>query len=396
MGYQDSMLAQILRLITKDGIEGAINKYLGDKWVKKFNTKNHLTVMLYGQITGKDSLRDIVRGLKVHKNKLYHLGIKGFSKSSLSEANKKRDWRIFREIFYIIKERKEMMSGKHGFRFNNKLYLLDTTFIELAISLFPWAVYRKRKGGIKLHTLIDVDGLLPEVVVVSEARSHDLAYVEEVTRDIIRDSIIVFDRGYVDYRWFGELEKRGLYFVTRAKKRMEYVVSGQLKVSKRAKDKGVIEDNVIEFIDDRNIKHYPYEMRMVVYKDPESGKKFEFITNNFVLSPLTIAKLYKKRWDIELFFKWIKQNLKIKSFLGTSKNAVLIQIWTALIYYLILSYIRFQGRYPKSLTFFAKIIPEILFSNTDFIDILQIDDNEGINLIKKKINSPPLLFSRNT
>ena len=149
MGYQDSMLAQILRLITKDGIEGAINKYLGDKWVKKFNTKNHLTVMLYGQITGKDSLRDIVRGLKVHKNKLYHLGMKGFSKSSLSEANKKRDWRIFREIFYIIKERKEMMSGKHGFRFNNKLYLLDTTFIELAISLFPWAVYRKRKGGDK-------------------------------------------------------------------------------------------------------------------------------------------------------------------------------------------------------------------------------------------------------
>jgi len=394
MGYQDSMLSQIVRTITDLGIEGAIRRYSGDKWVKKFNTKNHLTVMLYGQIGGKDSIRDIIHSLKVHQNKLYHLGIKGFSRSTLSESNKKRDWRIFRDIFYIMKERMEGISMGHGFRFHNKLYLLDTTFVELPLGLFPWAVYRRRKGGIKLHTLVEGGGMIPEVVVVSEARSHDLAYVDEVIRGILPDSIIVFDRGYIDYRWFGELEERGVYFVTRAKKRMEYVVSGQHKINSLSQRSGVIEDNEIVFVDDRNIKHYSKKMRLIRYKDPESGRKFEFITNNFILSPLTIAKLYKKRWDIEKFYKWIKQNLKIKSFLGTSKNAVLIQIWVAMIYYLLLTYIKYQCRYPKSLTFLRKIIPEVLFDNISFYDILRINDREGIKVIKEKINSPPLLFSK--
>ncbi len=394
MGHQNTMLSQIVRLIMRYGIERAINRYSGDKWVKKFNSKNHLTVMLYGQITGKDSLRDIINGLKVNESKLYHLGIKGFSKSSLSEANKKRDWRIFRDIFYEMKDRMEGIRPGHGFKFTNKLYLMDTTLIKLTLSLFPWAVYKKRKGGIKLHTLIDAEGMIPEVVLVKEARSHDLAYVDEVVKDVIRDSIIVFDRGYIDYRWFGKLYERGIYFVSRAKKNMEYAVSGQQDINELSRRNGVIEDNEIVFIDDRNINHYPYKMRMVVFKDNESGEIFEFITNNFRLSALTIAKLYKKRWRIETFFKWIKQNLKIKTFLGTSENAVLVQIWTALIYYLLLSYIKFQGRTPKSLTFLAKVIPEVLFSPVNFIDILRINNSKGINTIKKKINSPPLLFPR--
>jgi len=252
--------------------------------------------MLYAQITGRDSLREIIHTLKAHERKLYHLGLKGFSRSTLSESNSKRDWRIFRDIFYIIKERMEGIYGGHGFKFNNKLYLLDSTFIELSLGLFPWATYRKRKGGIKLHTLIDAEGMIPEVVVVSEARSHDLAYVDEVVKCVLPDSIIVFDRGYIDYRWFGELDRRGVYFVTRTKKRMKYIVSGQQKLNTLSKNRGVIEDNEIEFIDDRNIRHYPNKMRLVRFKDPETGREFEFITNNFKLSALTIAKLYKKRW----------------------------------------------------------------------------------------------------
>ena len=394
MGYQDTMLSQIIRLITRLGIEGAIRKYSGDKWVKRFNTKNHLTVMLYAQITGRDSIREIIHTLKVHERKLYHLGIKGFSRSTLSDSNSKRDWRIFRDIFYIIKERIEGMSSGHGFRFNNKLYLLDSTLVELCLGLFPWATYRKRKGGIKLHTLVDASGMLPEVVVVSEARSHDLAYVNKVVKRVLPDSIIVFDRAYIDYRWFGELHERGLYFVTRAKKRMEYVVSGQQEINSLSRRRGVIEDNEIVFVDDRNIKHYPHKMRLIRFKDPETAREFEFITNNFKLSALTIVKLYKKRWEIENFYKWIKQNLKIKSFLGTSKNAVLIQIWSALIYYLLLSYIKKQGRFSKPISFLARVIPEVLFDPVNLIDILRIKDNEGIKIVKKKINSPPTLFSR--
>jgi len=383
MGYQDTMLSQIIRLITRFGIEGAIRRYSGDKWVKRFNTKNHLTIMLYAQITGRDSLREIIHTLKAHERKLYHLGLKGFSRSTLSESNSKRDWRIFRDIFYIIKERMEGIYGGHGFKFNNKLYLLDSTFIELSLGLFPWATYRKRKGGIKLHTLIDAEGMIPEVVVVSEARSHDLAYVDEVVKCVLPDSIIVFDRGYIDYRWFGELDRRGVYFVTRTKKRMEYIVSGQQRLNTLSKNRGVIEDNEIEFIDDRNIRHYPNKMRLVRFKDPETGRKFEFITNNFKLSALTIAKLYKKRWDIEKFYRWIKQNLKIKSFLGTSKNAVLVRIWTALIYYLLLTYVKKQGKFSKSISFLARIIPEVLFDSVNLIDILRINDREGIKIVKK-------------
>ncbi len=392
MGYQDTMLSQIMRIITKMGIEGAIRRYMGDKWVKRFRAKDHLTVMLYAQITGRNSLREIIHTLKVHERKLYHLGIKGFSRSTLSDSNNKRDWRIFRDIFYIMKERLEG-GGKRGFKFMNKLYLLDSTYIELSLGLFPWAVYRKRKGGIKLHTLLEGREMIPEVVVMSEARSHDLAYVDDVIRRILPDSIIVFDRGYIDYRWFGELHERGLYFVTRAKKRMEYVVSGQLPVNSLSRRRGVIKDSEIVFVDDRNIKHYPYKMRLIRFKDPKTGREFEFITNNFKLSALTIAKLYKKRWDIEKFFKWIKQNLRIKSFLGTSKNAVLIQIWTALIYYLFLHYIKKQGKPSGSITFLAQIIASVIFDSVDLIEILRIKDNEGIKNLKKKNKSSPKIFS---
>jgi len=228
MGYQYTMLEHLINLIIKKfGFQKIVRAHEGDKWVKKFDTKSHFTVMMYGQITGKDSLRDIVNGLKMHESKLYHLGLKGFSKSSLSDAGRKRDWEIWREIFYEIKGRIEGR-GKHGFRFKGKLYLLDSTIIELSIGLFEWASYRRRKGGIKLHTLLEVDRMIPEVVVVGEARGHDISYAREMVEGIIQDSIIVFDRGYIDYGWFRELDEKGIYFVTRAKRGMDYVVSGQM------------------------------------------------------------------------------------------------------------------------------------------------------------------------
>jgi hypothetical protein len=324
--------------------------------------------ILYSQITQKDSLRDIVTGLSTHVSRWYHLGITGIHKSTLSDANAKRDYRIFEGLFYHLLTRCKNLTPKHKFRFKNPLYTIDASTIDLCLSVFPWAKFRTTKGAIKLHCLYDHSGALPTFLTVTDGKRHDVRVVKDNTFPLSPDSIISVDKAYIDYTWLHSLDEQGVWFVTRAKSNIDYAVVGQHPIS----GKGVLSDERISLQGQLTKAKYSKELRLIRYYDEEREKMLTFLTNNFKLAATTIAQIYKSRWQIELFFKWIKQNLKIKSFLGTSKNAVLTQIWVAMCYYLLLTYIKYQTKYSFSLLQLSRVIREMLFERNALIDILTL------------------------
>jgi len=249
---------------------------------------------------------------------------------------------------------------------------MDSTLIKLCLSLFPWAEYRKRKGALKLHTLLDHSGCLPSFITVTHGRCHDLKVVQDESYgfpQLLPDSIVTVDRAYIDFIWFNTLTLQRIHFVTRAKQNLKYEVIGQ---HTQPKNKAVVSDQIIRLTDKETKKDYPQNLRLVTYYDKEKDRKLVFLTNNFKLAAATIAELYKHRWQIETFFKWIKQNLKIKTFLGTSENAVMTQVWAAMIYYLLLTFIKFQTRYAWSMHELARIIGEVLLEHVDIIEILKL------------------------
>jgi hypothetical protein len=324
--------------------------------------------ILYSQITQKDSLRDIVTGLSTHVSQWYHLGITGIHKSTLSDANAKRDYRMFEGLFYHLLARCKNLTPKHKFRFKNPLYTIDASTIDLCLSVFPWAKFRTTKGAIKLHCLYDHSGALPTFLTVTDGKRHDVRVVKDNKFPLSPDSIISVDKAYIDYTWLNSLDEQGVWFVTRAKSNIDYAVVGQHPIS----GKGVLSDEQISLQGQLTKAKYSKELRLIRYYDEEREKMLIFLTNNFKLAATTIAQIYKSRWQIELFFKWIKQNLKIKSFLGTSKNAVLTQIWVAMCYYLLLTYIKYQTKYSFSLLQLSRVIREMLFERKALIDILTL------------------------
>jgi hypothetical protein len=324
--------------------------------------------MLYSQIKQKDSLRDIETGLQAHVSRWYHLGLTAVHRSTLSDANTKRDYRIFENMFYHLLARCRDHTPKHRFRFKNPLYTIDATTIDLCLSVFPWAKFRKTKGAIKMHCLYDHSGALPSFLTVTDGKRHDVRVVKEGSFPLSPDSIISIDKAYIDYKWLYSLDNNRIWFVTRAKSNINYEVTGQHEVS----DKKVLSDERIALKGPLTKKRYPKELRLIRFYDTVHKKTLTFLTNNFRLSSTTIASIYKSRWQIELFFKWIKQNLKIKSFLGTSKNAVMTQIWIAMIYYLLLSYIKYQTKYGHSLLQLSRVVREMLFERKNLIDVLTL------------------------
>lgn len=302
----------------------------------------------------------------------YHIGLKKVCRSTLSDAMRKRDWRIYECIFYEVLSRCKSITPKHKFKFRSPLYTLDSSVIDLCLSMFFWAKFRRTKGALKLHTLLDNSGSIPTFLVITEGRNQDIRVAKEVNFQLLSDSIITIDRGYVDFEWFYSLEKKGIYFVSRMKKGIKYEIIGQQEVRDINRKKGVTFDLIIRLFSQKGKKEYPKELRLIGFKDPETQKEFTFLTNNFKLSCYAICLIYKARWQIELFFKWIKQNLKIKTFLGTTKNAVLTKIWIAMIYYLILSYIKYQTKYKYSLLELTRIFKEALFFRVSLIDILSL------------------------
>lgn len=363
-----TIFGELLKLLPRHQFDRAVEEWCGDRYVKKFTTWQQLVTMLYSQIGQKDSLRDIATGLTAHAARWYHLGLSGVSKSTLADANNRRDYRIFESLFYNLMRRCKDLTPKHRFRFNNPLYSIDATTIDLCLSMFPWAKFRTAKGAIKMHCLYDHSGALPTFIIVTDGKKHDVRVAKEHEFPLVPDSIVSVDKAYVDYKWLRSLQDKGVWFVTRAKRNIDYVVVGQHV----AKGKGILSDEHIALQGPLTKTYYPDDLRLIRFHDDARNKTLVFLTNNFKLAASTIAQIYKSRWQIELFFKWIKQNLKIKSFLGTSKNAVLTQVWVAMCYYLLLSYIKYQTKFGNSLLYLSRVIRETLFERKTLIDILTL------------------------
>jgi len=361
-----TVLSQMQSLISGYDFKNAVSEYNGDKGVKVFSTKNLLSVMLYVHMAAKQSLRDVIDSLESKRNLWYHLGLQSLSRNNLSYALQNRPHQIFAKTFYTLLGRFHNERGRvHDKRFKFKMPLrtIDSTTISLCLSLFDWAHFRKKKGGIKLHVLLNNRDQLPEFVNYSNAERHDITAADSFP--IASNSMYVFDKGYSCFDFLAKINTNRAYFVTRTKTNTQYRI---LELQKKSHP-DIRADWIVQFSSYKS-KDYPEKLRVVRYHDQETKKIYEFMTNNFTLSAKSIADIYKSRWDIELFFKWIKQNLKIKTFIGTSENAVRIQIWTALITFLLTEYIRFISKtsFPILKTF--RVLSENLLFNRELSELL--------------------------
>ena len=370
--YRNTVFSQLMQLICQYRFKKCVDQYEGDKYTKRFSCWQQLITLLFAQAKSLTSLRDIELSLRSRMKNWYHLGLKTMAKSTLSDANNNRSADIFRDTFYSLLEKCRELSPRHGFRFKNPLYSFDSTLIDVCLSLYPWATYRTKKGAFKIHTLLDHCGYLPSFMVVTDGKTHDINVVKDDSYgfpSLSPDSILLIDRAYIDYNWLYSLTRSKLFFVMKAKNNMNYTVLGQQEFTK---NKSVVSDGLIMLSGVTSQDNYPEKLRMVTFIDPETAEHHVFITNNFKLAARTIADLYKSRWLIEIFFKWIKQNLKIKSFLGTSKNAVMTQIRAAMIYYLLLAFIKFQTKCRHSLHELTRIVGELLLDSIYLVEILTI------------------------
>lgn len=364
-----TVFSELLKLIPRFHFDRVVSNYQGDRYTRSFTTWKQFITILYSQITRKDSLREIETGLLAQSSRLYHLGLNPVRRSTLSDANNRRDYRLFEELFYHLLSRCKSLTPKHKFRFKNELHSIDATTIDLCLSIFPWARFRKAKGAIKLHCQYDHSGALPSFMVATDGKQHEARVMKEQKFPLAPESIVSLDRGYLDFKWLYSLTQEKVYFVTRAKKNFKYQV---VSTHKEPKKEEVLQDQKIQLEGFYSNKDYPKTLRRIEYCDPENNKKLVFLTNNFKLAASTIAAIYKARWQIELFFKWIKQNLKILSFLGTTKNAVMTQIWIAMCYYLLLTYIKYQNKFAHSLLVLSRVIRETLMQKKALPDILNL------------------------
>jgi len=382
MPHYNTVLHQFLAMTPRHRFDKFVEALDGDRYVKTFSAWNQFTTLLYAQASGKDSLREISNGLLTQGSRTYHLGLPTkVPRSTLSDANTKRDYRIYEKLFYALLERCRDLTPKHKFRFKNPLYSLDATIIDLCLAMFPWAKFRKRKGALKLHYQFDHAGELPVFLRVTTGKRHELVVAKEEF-PISPDSIYCFDKAYIDWSWFRRITDEKAFFVTRAKDNLKASYVGQ---QERPKRKGVLFDFNIATENFYARKDYPYPLRLIGFWDTETGRYLEFLTNNFTLSAATIAAIYKARWQIEIFFKWIKQNLKIKSFLGTSKNAVLTQVWVAMCYYLLLAYLKYQTRYRDSLFYLHRVVKETLMERVSLIDLLNLNPSRLARLKRQDL-----------
>lgn len=377
MKYQSTVFRQLLEFVPRDSFQRIVRQYEGDKRVRTFRCWDQFMALVYAQIRSLDSLRAIKTGLEAQSRHWYHLDIQSISKSTFADANNKRPSEIYQTLFDYLLQKCQQFSRKH-FEFNNPIRSIDATVIDLCYSLFPWAKYRTTKGAIKLHVELEHNGYLPEMVVITEGNIHESQVFKGI--EFKPDSIYTFDRGYHDFKVYNKIHKSGAKFVARAKKDMNYAVLAE----QSSIHENVISDEEIQVpwlhrTQASKRPKYPDILRLVTYEDPETGKVYRFITNIEDMKAETIALIYKQRWQIELFFKWIKQNLKIKSFIGTSKNAVMTQIWIAMIVYLLIWYFKHQTKYDGSLLTLIRILNELLFSRVYLLDILGMTNSHPPN-----------------
>ena len=361
-----TVLSQMQSIIFGYDFRKTVNEYNGDKGIRSLTTANLMSIMLYVHMARKQSLRDIVDSLMSKRNLWYHLGLTSISRNNLSYALQNRSSEIFEKTFYMLLGKLQKERGTatdKRFKFKMPVKSIDSTTISLCLSLFDWAKFRITKGGIKLHVVYDNKEQLPEFINISAAGSHDITKAK--TFPIKAESIYAMDKGYICFKFFQKVAQNKAFFVTRTKSNTRY------RILKRntQKQKNIKADWTVKLTGVK-ADEYSGNLRVVKYKDLETGKTYEFLTNNFRLSAQSIADVYKARWDIELFFKWIKQNLKIKTFIGTSENAVRIQIWTALIACLLTEYLRFKVRSSYTLLKTFRLMCENLLFSIDIHELL--------------------------
>jgi len=323
--------------------------------------------MLIGQLSGRKSLRDITDNLKVKRNRLYHLGMKPTSRATLARVNEHQPASLYEVMFGKLLSKCQHIAPSHKFSFKNKLYLLDTTTIDLCLSVFPWAKFRKQKGAIRLHMGLDASGYLPVFMDMTDGKVHEINWAKTLT--LPKGSFICFDRGFTDYGWYSSLMQNGIFFVTRIKSNAD--IDYLLKRAGR-KGKGINNDQQIR------LKGITDPLRLVSYTDPETDKEYRYVTNALHLKANEVADIYKERWQIEQFFRWIKQNLKIKTFLGTSRNAVLTQVWIALCVYLLVAFLNFKAKLGSSMTKILRVLQLNLFSRRNYDDLFKHQDKQPI------------------
>jgi len=372
------IFAQLLQFVNKYEFEKCVNRYKGDHRVRELNCWNQFIQLFFGQLTSLNSLRDICLCLKVHKNKLYHLGIKqNVNQSSLSRANEKRDWRIFADFGeYLIQQVRPLYANCPipNIDIDNDVFALDSTTISLSIKLFSWAHGKYSRGAIKVHTLLDLRGSIPTFIFITDGKYHDSNILDVIVP--LPDAIYLMDKAYIDFAALYNMHKVGAFFVTRAKVSLDYtVIESNYNIDQRI---GLRSDKTIKLEGYKSKQLYPEILRIVEYYDDEKDIILVFLTNNIEVSALEIAHLYRNRWQIEVFFKWIKQNLTIKTLWGHSENAVNIHIWIAICTYLIVAYVKYTLKSNLSIYETMQVLGISAFDKTPVKELLteiQVNQN---------------------
>ena len=362
------VFAQLMEFFPRHDFDKCVRRYRGNIRTRDFSCRDQFLAMAFAQLTYRESLRDIETCLRSVQPKLYHMGFRGrIARSTIADANRKRDWRIYADFAQTLigRARKLYLNEPFGVDLEGAAYALDSTTIDLCLSLFPWATFRRRKGAVKLHTLLDLRGNIPCFLRISHGKMHDVNILDELP--IEPGAFYIMDKAYIDYARLYRLHQQAAFFLTRAKKNLDAKRRESRIVDKTT---GLRSDQTIVLAGVKSSQSYPEALRRIHYYDIETGKRFVFLTNNFVLPALSIAQLYKCRWQIELFFKWIKQHLRIKAFYGTSPNAVRTQIWIAISVYVLVAIVKKELKIERSLSEILQILSVNPFEKTPVLQLL--------------------------
>lgn len=379
------VFSQLLDFLDKDVFLRISNKYNGNRYVKSFTCWNQLAVMMFGQLSNRESLRDLVLATQAHANKAFHLGFgKYASKSTLADANTKRDYRIFEEFAYRVMAEAQKCRAVEIFKLGGKVYAFDSTTIDLCLSVFEWALFRKKKGGVKIHTLYDIETQIPTFFHITPARLHDTKAMDAIPYE--ENSFYIFDRAYNDFGRLFTINSVGAYFVVRGKKNNDF----RPMRWKRRLPSGVLSDAIGYMDGQLTMSKYPEKIRRIIYLDSESDRKFIFFTNALDINTLKVAELYHNRWQIELFFKWLKQHLKIKKFWGETENAVRIQIYTAITTYCMIAIVQKKMSIERSI---YEMLQLVSISLTETICLKDLFAKPNCNIVNELDGSTePTLF----
>jgi len=367
MAHSNTIMSQITKIVPRHEFETLAKQHHTGRTFRNFSRWSQFVAMTTAQLSSRSSLRDLTATMKAQMKKLYHIGVSSVTRTTLARVNDEKPCTLYEALFTKLLRGCTSYAPRHKFKFKNKLYSLDAMVIDLCLSVFPWATFRTTKGALKLHIGLDHSGYLPTFIAVKEAIKHEISWAK--TLQLPKGGFCVFDKAFTDYDWFGTLIEKGIFFVIRQKSNARYRVIERRKVNKA---KGILCDQTILLAGQKS-DLCPYPLRRIRYRDAASGKEYVYITNATHISARTVADIYKERWQIELFFKWIKQNLKIKSFLGTSKNAVMTQLWIAMCVYLMLCWIKFQHKIALSLQQMLRLLQLNLFERRDLLKLLRGD-----------------------